>query len=344
MNIPNKFHINVTNKCNLNCKQCYAARNEETMTADTLNKIAKHIYNLYKLSDFRHNTFGITISGGELGFFNTDLVCDFLDGLQVLMPDVYFDIECVSNLVYPLQDKHFRLFDKATRLSTSYDFGDVRFRNTEHKKLWFKNAKTLVEKYGRDNFEVYTCLTTEMMKIEPKALMDMFYMMPFKKYEIHELCRPIRPEQREGIKDITPTWDKVYDYLYEAFLRYIEYRPELELGLFECMIASCNGNNYYEHSRTCQEDYVTFYPNSISYGCAMCDDAPFDSIDIPTEQMVDSVNRTKVINLERRLPKKCYECKWLEQCKGGCYMMAWQGDMCHVPKEVYEYIVEHNIK
>lgn len=345
MDLPTHFHINVTNKCNLNCKQCYAARNEQTMTVETLQKVAKHIYNLYKFSDFKQDTFGITISGGEIGFFDTNLVCDFIDGLQVLMPDVNFDISCVSNLIYTLQEKHYKLFDKANRLSISYDFGDVRYTNTQQRKLWYNNVLALLNRYGADKLEIFTCLTTEMINnIGPNELIDMFYMLPFVNYEIHELCKPIRPEQQERIKDITPSWDSVNDYLFKAFLRYIEYRPDIRIETLECMIASYNGDCYYEHSRKCQEDYVTFYPNGISYGCAMNDDAGFDSLDISTEQMIQSANRVKIVNAEKELNPICYNCKWLDKCKGGCDRRPWQGDKCATPTLIYEYLEAHNIK
>ena len=344
-NIPTHFHINVTNKCNLNCKQCYAARNNDTMTVNVLQKVAKHIYNLYQYTGCKQDMFGITISGGEIGYFDTDLICDFIDGLQVLMPEVHFDIECVSNLIYTLENRHLRLFDKANRISLSYDFGDVRFTSVSQRKLWFNNAMQLLTRYGKERIEIYTCLTSEMIEaIGPSELMDMFYMLPFKKYEIHELCKPIRPEQQDRIKDITPDWDKVNEYLYKAFLRYIEYRPELRIETLECMIASYNGDFYYEHSRKCQEDYITFYPTGISYGCAMNDDAGFDSLDINTEQLIQSANRVQLINAERTLNDKCLTCKWLDKCNGGCDRRPWQGDKCATPTLIYEYLEKHNIK
>jgi len=344
LNLPTKFHINVTNKCNLNCKQCYAARNEHTMTAETLQKVAKQIYNIYKLSDFKQDSFSLTISGGEIGYFDTDLICNFIDGLQVIMPDVNFEIGCVSNLIYPFEERHFRLFDRVNNIAISYDFGNVRYTNTNQRKLWFKNATQLVEKYGVDNVDIFTCLTTEMINnIGPNELMDMFYMLPFKNYEIHELCTPIRPEQQERIKDITPDWDTVNEYLFKAFLRYLEYRPDIRVETLECMIASFQGDCYYEHSRTCQEEYITFYPNGISYGCAMSADTAFDSLDMPTEQMIQSSNRVQTVKNERTLNSICYNCKWLEKCKGGCDRRPWQGNKCATPTLIYEYLEKNKI-
>ena len=341
--LPTRFHVSVTNKCQLNCKQCYAIRNDDTMTAETLDLIIDHVDNIYKMSDYKIEEFQFTISGGEVGLYDPELICNFIDKIHARFPNVNLDIECVSNLIYTLTDKHLAMFDKATRVSTSFDIGTVRYSNPKQKKLWYDNAKTLLQRLGEDRVEIFMCLTSELInKIGPEELMDIFYMLPFTNYELHRLSTPIRVEQQDRIKDITPSWREVNKYLYKAFVHYLNYRPHILITTFESIMDSFQGNNWYDYSRRCQEEYLCFYPNEISFGCAFCNDG-IVPINTPTEEFVFHPKRIKVIEDERIINEKCNECRWKSKCRGGCNMMPWQGDDCPTPYLIYEYLDERDI-
>ena len=143
---------------------------------------------------------------------------------------------------------------------------------------------------------------------------------------------------------IVPSWYKINTYLYQAFLRYLEYRPEILIATFECMIDSFNGRSWYEHCRCCQAEFLTFAPDGQIGGCPFSEDDNIGNVDMSTDEILKSKERAELISKEQKLPDKCYKCKWLSCCKGDCFHMLWQDTVCPTPVSIYEYLAQHKIE
>ena len=342
--IPTSFQINVTHRCNSQCKHCYALRDTMDMPKETLQKVINHIVNIGSSLNKYASQLSVTFTGGEMGLYNpTDIYRTMLE-LEARLYDSQIKFICITNLLYPITAEHMILFDNLHMIGTSYDFGNVRFTNAEQKKTWFTNLNRLIKEFGNKKIGCCTTVTQAMLdNISPEELIDMFYMSPLKNWEIQRFCLQMREEQTKN-NYLIPKWEEVNEYLYRAFLRYLQYRDVLKIESFECMIDSFNGINWYEHGRNCQEINLTFSPNGNIDGCGFCQHFPIAHVDMTTDEIINSKERLNLIQIEKQLPEKCLKCKWVDKCKGDCFRMEWQGDVCPTPYKIYEYLEEHPIE
>ena len=339
---PSTFQINLNHTCNLHCKHCYGLHDCSQMDEETLSKVLQHIVNIGKLNE----SITVSFSGGELGLADPKMVINAIEYLKSNLPETRLNFECQTNLMYDISKEQHEMFRLMNTIGTSYDFGNVRFKDTDQRIKWIDNAKFIAQVYGVNKLQIIICITTKLTKyIEPEELIDMLYMMPFKNYELERLCIPMN--YKCDINNIKPYWEEVDNYLTRAFIRYLDYRPRINIQMFECMIDSFNGKYWYEHSRTCQQEFLTFSPNGLISGCAFMEHQPFAKVDDSTTDIIRAKGRIANIELEQDT-SSCKRCKYFKYCKGDCCRMEWDMEddwgffRCPTPKGIYDYLERNN--
>lgn len=324
----NTFFINLTNKCNLNCKHCYDLKLNREMSKNVLDKSIEYI--CQKIKDSNENDYTINFVGGEIGLYNQQWISDAIDYIknfcQKLLRIIY-----QTNLCYTLTDTHLEVLKKVDEIGTSYDY-QIRFNNYSQKFQWMDNIKLLqsLNKHIRVSFTITKNL---IENVSPEILYDMILGMNI--YDI-EFTRLLPTVSGKDISQLNPLNKDVRKWLYEAFILYEKIRKYKPLNVinFECLRDSFYGNYNWEHGRHCCLDNEVITPNGNVGTCLLEQSKPF--YNIITDEYI--CNKQCIYNAEQELEDECNKCKYLNMCKGDCHLYHCDETGCSTPYEIYDYL------
>lgn len=329
-------HITIvlTNKCNLKCKHCFAIRNTTSMSMDILEKTITYLIN--EANNNPSNRYLIEFFGGEIGLYDPNILSIMIDYMRDNVINNNVEIYAQSNLVYNLTDEWLNLFKKMDYLDTSYDYS-IRFSNEQQRELWFNNVRKITSN-GIELSCVITITKDVVENLTPRALFDIMLGLGIKKIELERLFPPLKPMVEYDNGNIVATNRDVDKWMFDAYLLYEKLKDVgVYVETFNCMEESICGNNYYEHSRCCQENNLTFLPNGDVSQCFVTSVKPFFNILNPNNKNMDIYNEN--VLFEKKLNDGCRDCPYLKYCRGDCCMMKWDSTGCPTPKLIYEYLL-----
>lgn len=324
------YQIDVTNRCSLNCKHCYALKHFKDMPKFILDKcvdyIIKSIDNCECIDPI------VNFSGGEVGLYNEEWLLESIKKIKTLTnktPKICYQ----TSLVYDLTDKHKDIIQNVDLVGTSFDY-KIRFTSINQEIKFFNNLN--IVKSLNDNIEMIITLNKDMIKdVSPKMLFSFMISTGLHKFELERLCKPMIDNQtydtiRYKNKDVR-------NYLYDCFKLYIEYKKyyDITIGTFDCLVDSFNGNYYYEHGRDCCKHSITFSPNGNISTCFMEQNLPYGNI---INDKIDEMLYNNVIKIEETLDDECLNCKYLQWCKGDCHRFEKDDSGCSTPYIIYEHL------
>ena len=325
----------LTNKCPYHCKHCYAIINNETMSDKVLDEAIKYIRD--KATQNPDNDYLVRLIGGEISLLGADYMSSIIDRLNDI-PNVRFD--CRSNLLFELTDEWINFFKKnGGNIGTSYDYGNVRYSNTEQEALWHKNVDILYEK--GITVDCIICITKYVIEnIKPEEIFDMLKRHHIKYFELERILKPLqtRPEYEAG--NIAPLNRDTDSYMFKLFRLYEkESRDVLDCETFECLLGTLKNDFYYEHGRCCEKDSTTITPNGNVSNCFYTVKTPYYNL---ITKQYNEENYKHNISLEETYKPACKNCQFFKYCNGDCPMFQWDETGCPGLKLIYTYLLDKN--
>lgn len=333
------YHLNLTERCNLDCKFCYAKHSMKDMSKEILDKSIDYILEHGKNAD-EDDGMHVEFVGRELGLIDPMIINYAINRFENESTKSIETSIC-SNLAYRLTETQLKVFKRVDFISTSYDYADIRFRTIKQRLRWFKNIK-LLQSLGFDvncTTMVYKQLIQE---VRPQMLFDFMLSTGIKKWELMRICQTLDNMKDIQNKSIVPTNRERDLWLKEAYLIYKAIQkedPEFSLQMFDCIDDSIKGIYYYDHRRGCQLKNITFGPDGKVSQCAHTQNTPF--LDLKTG-IEDKKVFNDVVAFEQKVNDECLKCEYYKYCRGDCCFMDWDETGCPTPKSIYEYILKEN--
>ena len=332
------YHINMTDKCNLNCKFCYARKSKFTISKETLNNTIDYIINDIKLKEDNSNII-INFMGGEIGLIDPLIIeyaiHQFIEKNQNIKSKILFDIN--TNLVYKLTEKHLNILKYINILGVSWDY-KLRFDNLYQEKLWLQNIKK-IQDYGFNKIKCLVTLTKDFISnCSPNLFLSFMLSTNIKIWEFNKLTLPINGDYDEYMKYHISNRE-TENWLYEMFLNYEKIKKidkNFIIETFDCIIDSTKEDYYYVHSRTCQNDNKTISPNGDVAQCVFTSALPFYNVN---NKKLNYNNYDKILDIQNNIKDECLNCPYYKWCKGDCCLVLWDETGCATPKKIYEYIL-----
>ena len=332
------YHLNLTERCNLNCKFCYAKHRNLDMSKEILDKsidyIIQHNNNLGPDEEI-----SIELVGRELGLLDPMFINYIINRFENEIHKQY-EISICSNLAFRLSEKQLKVFKRVDFISTSYDYADIRFNSTKSRIRWFNNIK-LLQSLGF-NLNCTTMIYKQLIsEVQPKMLFDFMLATGIKKWELMRICQTLDPMEDIINKKIIPTNRERDAWLKEAYIIYKDIQkidPEFSLQMIDCIEDSIKGIFYYFHRRACQLKNITIGPDGKVSQCAHTQNTPF--LDLTTGVLKQEIF-DDVVKMEQTVHKECLDCEYFKYCRGDCCFMDWDETGCPTPKSIYKYILEN---
>lgn len=320
----------ITQKCNANCKHCFMPKSKNIMSDDTLENSIKYIID--ETNSNPNTIYTIIFMGGEIGTFNQQKLIDSVKYIRNKCKNVKICTQ--TNLLYDITDDHLLFFKLLDTVYTSYDYS-VRFANNKKRVQWFYNVRYL--KGLNIDLGCTLCLTKDVINnLEPKAFFDIMLGLDIKQIELERLFKPFT-DSKTYMHTITTNREQSL-WLFKAFKIYEELKPYgFYIDPFECIIESLKGNNYHEHSRTCQEHNLTIHWNGDVSQCLSTNCMPFYNVN--TRQTNVGVYQGN-IDKEKIVDHQCFQCHLYKFCRGDCCVRQWDETGCPTPKQIYEYLMD----
>ena len=327
------YNINLTERCNLNCKHCFAPKSSHNMSEkvieETIDFVSKRL-----LIDDKHNfNKSVEFMGGEVGLLDPKIISNIIDRINdnTGFNDITYRLR--TNLIYDLTDEHIKLFKKVNFFGTSYDYG-IRFNNKEQEDLWYKNIEII--KSHNIPIDCSFCITkTLITTVEPQEFIDFIIKLNLNTYNLMQLSIPTnqtsdydRPNNRE-----------MDEWLYKVFLIYEDYNKhnnKLFIELFECIRDATNGKNYSDFQRNCQRVNMTIDPLGNVSQCLFTQHKPY--YNLITKKLNYKIYNDWV-NYEQTLKEECQQCHLLKYCKGTCCLCEWDDSGCPSQKLIFNHIL-----
>ncbi len=327
--------IDVTNKCNMACKYCYAGSAWEGISGvKELNKMFNSkIHLLFKFIDqtmsFNKNTHTVFIfHGGEPLLINLKNWNSILSYFYERDYPIEIHIQTNGTLI---NEEFINLFKKFNiKIGVSLDGPNILNDQTRI----FKNGKggflTIfknLQKMKEVEFSFGCLVTLNKKNLDMLAIYDFF-----KKYNIPFNIRPIFNTKYSVPKDIlitpyeyTSSFCKLFDLWFDD-----KTHPPL-IGDFNNMVArfikplekltTCT------FTKDCSKNFIAFNMEGDLWPCNCLSDRGFYYGNIQEESVVNLLNNPKVKKLSNRWQRlsrtDCKDCEISSYCYGGCPSRAY---------------------
>lgn len=325
------YQIDFTNECPLRCKHCYALKKYSKITDEVLDKAIDYISNKINLGN--HKSPDIILSGGEVGLYNPNKVLYTINKIRNNCPNYKPKFIYQTSLIYNLTKEHLDLFNKIDVIGVSYDY-KIRYSNYDQEILFFNNLD-IVKKYNENILFIMVLHKQLLEDFTPERLMSFLMATGCHTFELERLCIPMTDNKH--YKEILPKNEDTREFLTKCYFLYkkIQKIYPMTIGTFECLEASFNNRWYYEHSRSCCENYITINPSGNINTCFMEQNNPIGNI---MDESFDIDSYNKIISEEKKLNDECKNCKYLKWCKGDCHKHEFDETGCQTPYKIYEYL------
>ena len=331
---PSTFFINVTNRCNLTCKHCYALKDDIEMTPEVL-----HIANDYvveQINTTNEEDYVVNYTGGEVGVYDQNAIIDSVNYIKDCCKHKNIKFIYQSNFVYKITPLHFETMKLMDEIASSYDIGTCRFKSSREKKLWLDNIHYLRKLFSNKDFRLSIVVNTEMTKVPPQVLLDLIMSLDVHVLEVNSMQSDIMSGTTTAYLHMLPPTNELREWLYQLFREYETVRKHYDLIIpdFECLRNSFEGKNFWVYSRECCLRNRTISADGKLSTCLMTQIAPI--YDLVAKKELNSLDAWH--QSELTLPNICRECKYLRYCKGGCQFYQFDEYGCATPTKIYDYL------
>lgn len=313
--------IYLTNRCQLNCSYCFVPNKPIDMSDETMTKTIDFVYSQVK-SD-RKKQWKITLTGGEVGLLDPQVVLHFLSQLKTKLIEFNVQYGLVTNLCHKLVDSHLQLFKELSFVGLSYD--GIRLDNGHKRQLWFNNVRLL--RSSDIECSLLFVLTKQVIANDPKFLLDFCIALDIPHIEFWALY---------GSDKNKPSNKDCNEWLYRLFIEYERLRKDwpVKITTFECQRSAFYGHNYYEYSRCCMKHYIDVHVDGSVGGCSINYITPYGDV----IKGIDRASKILWIAKEHEVDYRCIKCVHYEYCLGHCFKLKWDDTDCPTPHKIFDYL------
>ena len=322
------IYVKLTNKCNLACKHCYnsVCDTKVDMSDEYLEKVIEIIENRWKSLPMGEHL-DVALHGGEPTLFD-------LKKLRYLCGEIIAcgaTVSATTNLMYEITTEHLKLFNMLVRedgtrlIVTSWDGGNVRFKDEKAYETWFWNVRYLLGQH----FEVQPIitLTKPVLEMTPKEIYDKMREVGVSKLNFERLTHTGRAEIN---KDLWVSNRDVDKWLGEAYkLNEMEYK--FDIPLFKELELAHEGIKTGCKARMCSLKVLTINPDGT---IACCPNDPLacvahlDRWKYEERTPEEHETHKKLIMRESRRSSECLACEYYTECNGECFQLRWDETGC----------------
>lgn len=325
MNLENDLilYVKVQDGCQLSCKHCYAS--SLNISKSTIINPTKSINIINQLKD--HNI-EASLHGGEPFLVPLDILKQIVIETKKINPNIYWS--ATTNLVYELTDEiidfiknNFIQSNNECLLLTSYDYGDIRFKNKDQEQLWSNNIKKLVKE--GININCISTTTESLLNINPKDHIDYMLSLGIKYINYERLCNTGRAKDNNLIID----YDKIDNFYLES-IKYIDNNnlpiqirtiEELKKTIKWKFKTGCR-------ERICNNRVITINANGTLSSCPNSANFKiFSTYNKDINSYINNINRINELKKESTINTRCLLCKYFDICGGECFQLDWT-DRC----------------
>ena len=327
MKNPTTFFFQLTNRCNMKCKHCFAIHNKQEMSNIVMERGIEYVCN--KINETNENEYFVNFLGGEAGLYNQSLIKNCINKIKEKTNNKIVKFIYQSNLTYKLSDEHLEIFKMVDFINTSYDY-QIRFQNNEQ-EIWENNIKVLQE-LGCDVGLTMVLTKPFIGHFTPQLLLEMISRLNINTIEFNRLFNTLEGDTLETIRANN---SDVNEWLYQLFLYVRKNKVTTNIKTFKCIEDSFQHNHYNDHCRTCCAENITIQPNGNVITCML--DTKLPIYNLITKKEMNSIKH--VCYQESLLPKSCNNCKYLKWCKGNCHHYIHDESGCPTPTKIYDYLI-----
>lgn len=313
------LYVKVQDGCQLSCKHCYAS--SLGLTKSTIIDPVKTVYWINQLKDY---SIEASLHGGEPFLVPLDKLKYIVEETKKVNPNIYWS--ATTNLVYELTDeiidfikKYFIQPSGECLLLTSYDYGDIRFKNEDQRKLWENNVKKLIE-----NEITVNCISTtteSLLNINPKDHIDYMHSLGIEYINYERLCNTGRAKDNGLIID----YDKIDNFYLESIKYIDENNIPIKIRTIEGLKQFFKWNIRTGcRKRKCNNRTITINANGTISTCPNSANIKiFSSYDKDITDYLNNKERIIEFSKEQNLNNKCKTCQYLDICGGECCQLEW---------------------
>lgn len=329
--------IDITNKCNMACKYCYAGSAlEDFSSIKKINETFKlKIPLFFKFTDqiMSYNEFGHTnflFHGGEPLLINLENWKSVLNYFKEKNYPIKVDIQTNGTLI----NEDFIKFFKESDVKIGVSLDGPESMNDQNRIFKYGKGSFLIifrnlQKMKKEGLSFGCLVTLNKTNIDAKAIYSFF-----KKYSIPFNIRPIFDTKYSVPKEllITPQeYAKSFCELFDLWF-YDKSQPPL-IGDFNNMVARFINIKHVERLTTCtfikdcSKSFIDYDTEGNLWPCNCLTDPNFYYGNIQKDSVANSLNTLKVKRLSTRWEKlsslDCKNCEFSHYCYGGCPSRAY---------------------
>lgn len=327
------IYIKTTEACNLDCPHCYTSGSKGKKVFWDVNKVKAwlkdYIETLPKTEEIHFE-----LHGGEPFVSKTEDLHDFIDFVRSYGERM--SVGLTSNLVFKLTEDRMGVIKRLDGIGTSWD-EKGRFKTEQDLNLWRENVKTIKEATDVP-FTCNVSMQSGLLKHKPDHLVMQFMHMGFDKLRFEKITLSGNAIVN---RDIVPTNKAVNDFLCDLHVylkKYPDVRKRIHIVNMEEIYLKfenriMDAGTYF---RKCESNVLTINADGNISGCP--NDAPEIKYGVLSDKVETSLTSNKrifQIAKEATLNDKCYECKLVNHCGGGCYKLHWDETGCPTPQKIF---------
>ena len=323
------YHINVTDRCNLKCKHCYAVKKDSEITKECLDAAISFLKNRIELDKINGKESHINILGSEIGLYD----CKKINWIMDQFKDMDVTFETSSNLCYNLDDERIEVYKRFNTFLASFDY-EIRFSNEKERKLWFKNIKTLCS--SGVNVSVTFTITNQLISnVTPQSLIDFMLALPINTFCFQILSTPIQGAN-DRYNECLPMCKEMDNWLFQLYLLYEKYSDVIKIRYFEEAKDRFKGIPCGQFGHNCMQNTITIM---TSGDVATCPTVGKPFYNVLTKELHEEVFN-ELVEKEKKFKPQCLECEVFDYCRGSCFLECWDETGCTGPKKVFMYLKE----
>jgi radical SAM protein with 4Fe4S-binding SPASM domain len=302
--------------CNLKCLHCYNCANSNSIDFKALGSFLSCVNREQPKSFF-------VLHGGEPLLADTDKTLDLVKGF----PDNPWRI--TTNLTMPLTRGRMEIISLMDEVRTSFDIG-IRFGTLHNLMMWKHNMQELVA--NGINVYVNICFTKQLLKKDPRKLMDMMHHLHIKTLSFERICKAGRAA--EGV-DFIPSYEDVDEWLCKLYQVAKDFK-DVKVREFENIaFGIMKEYNYYRGKECCIATLTVNADGTIGRCPNDAQVSVYGNMKEPEKAIA-----AKMCAGCQRVKTECLSCNSFEDCQGGCPAAEWQGSSCPYPKKLSQLIKE----
>lgn len=329
------LYVKVQDGCQLSCKHCYASS-----LGLKKSTIVDPIKSINLINQLKNHNIEASLHGGEPLLVPLNILKQIVEETKKVNPNIYWS--ATSNLVYPLTNElldfiktYFIQSDGECLILTSYDYGDIRFKNKDQEQLWSNNIRLLVK--NNINVSCISTTTESLLNINPKDHIDYMISLGIKYINYERLCNTGRAKDNNLIID--------YDKIDNFYLESIKYIEENNLPIKIRNIEEIKKTIKWKfrtgcRERKCNNRVITINANGTLSSCPNSANFKiFSTYNNDISSYINSNTRLSELQKESIVNNRCLACKYFDICGGECCQLDWT-NRCPGLKRTMQYLID----